>query len=508
MTRTTAETADGTPDRTTGPLHLGVDLGTSSVKVVTLDAGGTVLDSATAAYPVHAPRTAWAETPAEMWWAAVTTACRALPEASRRRCAGIGLSGQMHGVVLTDDDGGALRPAVLHADARATAELDAYRALPPRVLARLANPLSPNMAGPVLLWLAEHEPALLARARWALQPKDWVRLQLTGRAAAEPSDASATLLHDVAGDTWDDEVVALLGIRRELLAPLLPSSSAVAGTLTDRAAAALGLAPGLPVAAGGGDTAVAALGSGLLGTRATQLSLGTGGQVVTALDAAGASRATDPAALAAHPPTTHAYRDVADGWYAMGAVLNGGLALDWVRTALGASWAELYSAAGHPGGPTAPVFVPHLVGERTPHLDPGLRASWSGLELSHTRTDLLRAALEGVAHTLRDALDALPGAGGDEPLRLAGGGTQDPAWRQLLADVLERPLRATSTSGASSRGAAVLGAVAAGATTTDRVRDAWSPPLGPVVEPRAGSGPAAAQRRERYRWALAALRTP
>ena len=221
-----------------GPGYLGVDLGTSSVKAMVTTADGAVLATASEAYPVDAPQPGWAESDPERWWTAVGGACRRAVAQAGTAIAGVGLSGQMHGVVLCAADTTPLRPAVLHLDGRAREQLHRYAEMPDAAHDRLANPLSPGMAGPVLCWLAEHEPDVLDRARWALQPKDWLRLRLTGEAATEPSDASATLLHDVAGDRWDDEVVEALGVRRELLAPLLLHSGAPAGRLTGAAAAA------------------------------------------------------------------------------------------------------------------------------------------------------------------------------------------------------------------------------------------------------------------------------
>lgn len=471
----------------TAPAYLGIDLGTSSVKAMVTDAGGAVLASATRDYPVLAPAPGRAESDPERWWSAVVAACREAVPAAGRPVAGIGLSGQMHGTVLTDDAGTALRPAVLHPDTRARGELEAYRVLGADARRRLANPLSPNMAGPVLCWLRDHEPVTYRAARWALQPKDWLRLRLTGTAAAEPSDASATLLHDVAADRWDDDVVAALGLRRELLAPLLPHSGALAGPLLPAAAAALGVPAGTPVAAGGGDTAVAVLGSGLAAPGEAVLTVGTGGQAVVLLDHAGG----DPAA------GTQLHRTTAvRGWYAMGAILNAGLALDWVRRSTGATWADVYGAASLPAREDDPVFLPHLVGERAPRLDPGLRAAWVGLGLQHERADLLRAALEGVAHALADALDALPLARA-VPVRLAGGGTTDPVWRQLLCDTVDRPLHHVPVPAASSRGAAVLGAVAAGACPPEEAAVRLAPGPGDLRLPEPSAAAQARERRDR-----------
>jgi len=443
------------------PGLLGLDLGTGSTKAVVTDVEGAVAAQATRPYDVVSPRPGWAESDPAAWWEAVVAAAAEATARGGLEIRAVGLSGQMHGVVLAAADGSPLRPAILHADSRAEAELEAYRRLPSAVLDRLANPLSPNMAGPLLLWTARHEPAAYGRARWMLQPKDWVRLRLTGTAHAEPSDASATLLYDVAHDGWDLDLVARLGLRADLLAPLLPSSGAAAGTLRRDVAAALGVSVGIPVAAGGGDTPVAALGGGLTAHGDVQLTIGSSGQVVALRDRPVGSPATG----------THLYRAVTPhGWYAMAAVLNAGLALDWVRRCLGAEWTEVYNAAARPATPDAPLFLPHLTGERTPYLDPGMRGAWLGLALHHDRPTVLRAALEGTAFGLRDALEALPGAHAARELRLARGGSTSPAWRQLLADVLRRPLRAIDVSAASGRGAALLAGIAAGELTWDDAR--------------------------------------
>jgi xylulokinase len=224
-----------------------------------------------------------------------------------------------------------------------------------------------------------------AAARWALQPKDWLRAQLTGGFATEPSDASATLLYDVAADAWDADVLSALGLAAAKLPPILPRSAAPAGALTADAASLLGLRNGIPVAAGAADAAAAALGSGLTEPGTVQLTIGTGAQIVRPV-------AVLPSPLPAHP-VTHLYRAATDtGWYAMGAVLNGGLTLGWVCRTLGAGWPELYAAAALPPSPDDPYFLPHLNGERTPYLDPGLRAAWTGLGPRHGRPQLLRAA--------------------------------------------------------------------------------------------------------------------
>jgi xylulokinase len=439
---------------------LGLDLGTSSVKALLLAEDGAVLGEGTASYMVRAPHPGWAESSPEDWWEAVLEASAAAVGRRGTEVTTLGLSGQMHSVVLVDDLGLPLRPAILWADARSGRELASYRALDEELGRRLANPPAVGMAGPSLLWLRDREPDAYAAARWALQPKDWLRMRFTGEAATEPSDASATLLYDLIADDWSYATAEKLGLRTGLLAPLIPSAC-VAGTLIREAAGELGLREGLPVAAGAADTATAMLGAGLLRPGPVQLTVGTGGQIVTPKEE------PEPDLLG----RTHLYRAAVPGlWYSMAAIQNAGLALEWVRKVLGASWKDVYEEAfAVPPGSGGVTFLPYLSGERTPRFDPGARGAWTGLGLEHTRGHLLRAALEGVAFALREALEALEDQGLFIPeLRLAGGGTggySGGPWRQLLADVLGHPLWLLPneiSSLASARGAAFLAGIASG----------------------------------------------
>jgi len=478
---------------------LGLDLGTSSAKAVVIDTEGGMLAQAVAGYPVTSSRAGYAESDPDDWWRAVTACAREAVHAAGARPVAIGLSGQMHGLVLTSADGTAVRPALLWPDSRAVGALEAYRQLCSAARARLANPLTPGMTGPLLLWIAEHEPGSYAAARWALQPKDWLRARLTAEFHAEPSDASGTLLYDVPGDRWDLATVGALGLDARLLAPLLPSSGAPAGRLTPAAGAELGLPAGIPVAAGAADTAAALLGSGVIGSDDIQLTVGTGAQVIRPV--AQPVRRVEAG--------VNLYRSATPGdWYQMGATLSGGLSLNWVRETMNASWDELYASAGHPGRADDPLFAPHLSGERTPYTDPALRGSWTGLALADDRTSLLRSALEGTAFAIRDALDAL--LAGDRPtrLRLAGGGTLAPAWRQLLADVLAVPLYAVDVPAASGRGAALLGAHAAGLLSVADIQGPLAPSARLVAEPNPAATALHAERHARFRRVVAALKGP
>ena len=461
-----------------------------------IDTGGAVLSQASAGYPVTSVMAGHAESEPAGWWSAVTACAREAIRAAGARPAAIGLSGQMHGLVMTSAEGRAVRPALLWADSRATGSLRAYRLLGPGALARLANPLAPGMTGPMLMWVAENEPRVYRDACWALSPKDWIRARLTGEFHAEPSDASATLLYDLMGDRWDLELVSALGLDADLLAPLLPSAGAPAGRLTAGAAAELGLSAGIPVAAGAGDTAAAAVGTGIADGD-VQLTIGTGAQVIRPISAP-VSRA-DAGINLYRSATPH-------GWYHMGATISAGLSLNWVRGILTATWEELYASADPPAQPgTDPIFVPHLSGERAPYFDPALRGSWTGLSLADDRTALLRSGLEGAAFAIRDALEALLGGHHPPYLRLAGGGTLAAGWRQLLADVLGLPLYAVDVPAASGRGAALLGAVAAGLLSFDDVQGRLAPPAGLVAEPDPAMTACHAERYARFRGIVSAL---
>jgi xylulokinase len=435
----------------TRPALLGIDLGTSGVKGVLLGTDGDVLGEAASSYPVDTPRLGRAETDPGAWWQAVVTAVRsACARAVDAEVHAVGVDGQMHGLVLADADGQPLRPAMLWADTRATGELVAWRRLPEARRAALANPLVPGMTGPLLRWVRRQEPEVYRQARWALLPKDWVRYQLTGMVATDPSDASATLLWDLPADRWAGDVATDVGLRPELLPPVADSGDR-AGIMLPDAGAALGLPAGLPVAAGAADTAAALLATGLTKPDNVQLSVGTGGQLVRPV------LRPEPAAA----PRTHLYRAAApDRWYAMAAIQNAGLALDWARRTLRADWSELYGST-HANGPGAQgiTFVPYLSGERTPVLRSDARGAWLGLGLSADRTALLQAAVEGGGFAIRHALEVLPGPRPSQ-IRLVGGGALDPGFRTVLADVLQVQLRLVEVRSASAIGAALLAAQA------------------------------------------------
>lgn len=428
---------------------LGIDLGTSGVKALVAGADGGVLGRGMAGYPVRVPAFGRAESAPGDWWLAARAAVRAaLAEADRVTVTAMAVAGQMHGVVLVDDRGAPLRQAILWLDQRAAAEAATYQELPCEYTAVLGNRPSPGMAGPLLSWLMAHEPCTVRAAWWALQPKDWLRLRLTGQAATDPTDASGTLLFDLARNAWADPLIEKLGLPREKLPPVRGSAD-LGGYLLRGPAADLGLPAGIPVAVGAADTAAALFAVGLKADEA-MLNLGSGGQWVVREDGFRPAGAATPAS------TTNLYRAVGDGYYRLAPVQNVGVTLDWVRSLVGATWDELYDTASRPRRPDAPRFDPYLSPERW---KPGATGAWTGLTLAHEREDLMRSALDGVAGLLRERLDDLRAAG-HAPRRviLGGGGTANPAWRELLAQALGLPLREAATTWLTPTGAARLAA--------------------------------------------------
>ncbi|SDX47316.1 xylulokinase [Modestobacter sp. DSM 44400] len=458
---------------------LGVDLGTSGLKLAALDLSGAVVAESEVGYPIDRPRPGWAQTEVAVWRRALDDALAALEnQLAGRPVAALGLAGQMHGAVLVDQDGAALAPALLWPDQRATAEVQRWRDLPAGDRAALANPLVPGMTGPLVAWLATARPELLARAAAVLLPKDALRAALladAGPAVTDRSDASATLLWDVPGERWSPAAVAAAGLRPEQL-PAVRPGSAVVGT----AALVIGTArTEVPVVVGGADTPLALLAAGR--RDGLQVNLGSGAQVLRP--------GVQPVPVA--DPLVHSYATVDEGWYAMAALQNAGLAWSWVGAVLGLSWpAFLAEAAGAAPGAGGVVFVPWLTGERGGVAGPDARGSWSGLSADATRADLARAALEGVGFAVAAAADLLGTPADGDPVALTGGGARDAGVQQLLADVLGRPVRHVRVHSASAAGAAVLAARGLGLDVAARRSS------GPVVEPR--TAPALTAARERW----------
>ncbi|MGZ4608860.1 MAG: FGGY family carbohydrate kinase [Actinomycetes bacterium] len=454
--------------------YLGIDLGTSGLKVALVREDGELVAEGEASYQVQAARAGWAETDPSVWWAALSQVVEGMAgPLQAHQLNGIGLAGQMHGVVLCDAAGTPLRPAVLWPDRRAETQLPRWRGLPASDRARLANPIVPGMFGPILGWLAEHEAPLVAQAHVALLAKDVLRAGLTGAPVTDRSDASATLLWAVVADAGAGDVAERTGVPVRLL-PEVVASDAVTGVTCWLAKTIDGGPQDVPVVAGGGDTPVAMLAAG---TGGLQVNLGTGAQVLLAGARPGPVEA----------PVTHLYGDAEGGWYAMAAVQNAGLALDWVRGILGLDWAELVTVLSAPASVHQTVsFLPFLTGERGALAQPSSRAAWVGMDQATTREDLARAALEALAFSVRRAVELLPPAasasdvGGPSAavVRLTGGGGREPAMQQLLADVLGREVQRLEVRSSSATGAAVLAARGTGAELVPARQH------GPIVTPR------------------------
>jgi xylulokinase len=470
---------------------VGIDVGTTGVKGLAIDQAGTVLGRSEAAYPLSTPQPGWAEQDPQLWWEAAEAVLAEL-RADAGPPAGIGLSGQMHGLVALDSGERVLRPAILWNDQRTAAECaEIERTLGlERLIELTGNRALPGFTAPKLLWLRHHEPAVYGRIAHVMLPKDYVRLRLCGERASDVADASGTLLLDVARRRWSAEVLAALELDPGWLPEVL-ESPAVSGLTS----------AGVPVAAGAGDQAAGALGVGVDRPGPLSVVLGTSGVVFAALD----RFAADPQAR------LHAFCHAVPGaWHAMGVMLSAAGSLRWLRDAVapGVPYDELVAeAAAWPPGTEGLLFLPYLAGERTPHADPDARASFTGLSIRHDRGALVRAVLEGVAFGLRDSLDLIasmgvrPGVG-----RVSGGGAASAEWLRIVASVLELPLERVAVDEGAAFGAAILGGVAGsmwpdvhtGIAATVHARDQ----IDPVPEwTRVYS-----EQRERYRALYPALR--
>jgi xylulokinase len=424
---------------------VGLDIGTTGVKALALSPAGEVLARAEEGYPFEVPRTGWAEQDPELWWHAAETALATL---GGEEVAGIGLSGQMHGLVLLDAEERVLRPAILWNDQRTAAECAQIeeRLGVERLIELTGNRALPGFTAPKLLWVRRHEPDVYERVAHVLLPKDYVRLRLTGERAIDAADASGTLLLDVGRRRWSDEVLAALEIPREWLPPVLESPE-VSGRAGE----------GVPVAAGAGDQPAGAIGVGVDRPGPLSVALGTSGVVFAALPA----YAADPEGR------VHAFCHAVPGaWHAMGVMLSAAGSLHWLRDTIapGASFETLTGEAERwPPGAEGLAFAPYLTGERTPHADPDARGAFVGLSLRHDRGALVRAVLEGVAYGLRDSLELLRSLGVEpRSARVSGGGARSGIWLRIVASVLSLPLERAAVEEGAAYGAALLGGVAAG----------------------------------------------
>jgi xylulokinase len=406
-------------------------------------------------------RPQWAEQRPENWWDAAQQAIRgviSVSGSSGKDIQGVGLSGQMHGLVLLDEHDQVIRPALIWCDQRSQAQVDTINSSIGKetVLSCIANPVLTGFTLPKLLWVRDNEPESFARVRKILLPKDYVRFQLTGDYASDVSDASGTALFDVVGRRWSKEFVERLGLPMNLL-PNVFESHEVTGKISAAAAKATGLIEGTPVVAGAGDQAASAIGNGIVEPGMVSCTIGTSGVVF----AQTRSPAYDPAGRV--HTFCHAVRGA---WHLMGVTQGAGLSLQWFRRNLAPDLdydALTSEAAGAAAGADGLYWLPYLMGERTPHLDASARGGWVGLTARHTRADLIRAILEGVAYSQKDCLQIIEQMGTRvEFVRLSGGGARSVLWRQIFADVFGKRVATLETEEGSAYGAALLSMVGTG----------------------------------------------
>jgi xylulokinase len=446
---------------------LGIDIGTGGTRAVLIDETGRVIGSATAEHqPISAPHRGWAEQAPDDWWAA---ACKAVPQclanakATVDEVESVGLTGQMHGLVMLDADGKVLRPALIWCDQRTEEECREIteKIGAKRLIELTANPALTGFTLPKIWWVQKHEPEIWKRVKKIMLPKDYVRFRLTGAHAIDVADASGTLILDVVNRRWSKEMMAASNLSEGMLPKVLESQE-ISGKISEAGAKASGLKAGIPVVAGAGDQAAGAVGMGIVRPGAVSATIGTSGVVF----AATASPEFDPKGR------IHTFCHAAPKrWHVMGVTQAAGFSLRWFRDQFGAGgdssrdpYDRLMDEASHaPAGSDGVLWAPYLMGERTPHLDPNARGALVGLSSTHTRAHVVRAILEGVAYSLRDTLTIfadlkLP----TESIRLGGGGARGGLWRQIQADVYGMPVDIVEAEQGPAYGAALLAGVGVG----------------------------------------------
>ena len=469
-------------------VFLGVDLGTSSVKVVMVDETGRLRATGTGDYPVSHPQPGWAEQDPEAWWRGTVEAVRQAVGwgGSGQRVAGIGFSGQMHGTVLRDQAGRLLAPAIIWADGRSRTQVEEITAkVGPRRLIEIAgSPLATGFQAASVAWVKQERSSVWWRTRHVMLPKDDLRWRCCGETATDPGDGSSTLLFDARWRNWSPELLEVVGVEQAHLPPVQPAAS-IAGELLPAPADELGLPPGVPLAVGTADAASGLLGAGIVQPTSMLLSISTGAQVMVP------SAAFDPDPKG----RSHAFCSALEpatgkpGWYQMGATLAAGMALKWLRDELlGLAGPDAYErmtgwAAQSEIGARGLLFLPYLAGERTPHMDSRARGAFLGLGAHHTRGDLVRAVIEGTTLACLDAFAVLREQGAaPTQIVMAGGGARSPLWRQIVADSFGLPVVALATADQAAMGAAVLAVAAVRGRDPVSTARAWAS-YGPRTEP-------------------------
>ena len=441
---------------------LGIDASTTATKALLIDEQGAVVAVAADEYSFETPQPLWSEQDPALWWNGAQQSIRTvLAEAGVRaeEVAAVGLTGQMHGLVLLDGEGEVLRPSILWNDQRTGAQCDEIRARVGKAeLIRLTgNDALTGFTAPKILWVRENEPEVYARVRHILLPKDYLRYKLSGEMGTDKAGAAGTLLLGLTSRDWSPEMLDALDIPLEYLPPTYEGPQ-VTSRVSAAAAAATGLKEGTPIVGGGGDQAAGAVGVGAVAEGIVSLVLGTSGVVFASVN----EPFYEPEGL------LHAFCHAAPGrWHLMGVMLSAAGSLRWYRDTLapGVSYDELLApAVDVPAGSDGLLYLPYLTGERTPYPDPLARGAFVGLTVRHTAAHLTRAVLEGVAFGLRDSFELMKGVGlsGIRQVRVSGGGARSPLWRQILADVLDSELVTVNTTEGAAYGAALLAGVGVG----------------------------------------------
>jgi xylulokinase len=450
--------------------YLGVDVGTSGTKTLLIDQAGKVLAEANADYPMHQPKPGWTEQSPEDWWQATVTTVREVVAKANLKATdvkAIGISGQMHGSVFLDKQNNVIRPALLWNDQRTTAECEEItaRAGGRKALIKLvANPALTGFQAPKILWLRNREPKNFAKLAKVLLPKDDIRRRMIGDHVTEVSDASGTLLLDVVNRKWSSKLLSKLELDAAIL-PRVVESEDVTGTLTKEAAETLGLSTACKVVGGAGDCAAGAIGNGVVRSGILSTSIGTSGVMFVYSD--------EPQYDSAGRLHTFCHA-VRGKWHMMGVNLTSGGSLEWwIENVLqgldGLSANQVYAeatkeAAAVAAGSGGLLFLPYLNGERTPHADPSARGAFVGLNLTHKRPHLTRAVMEGVTYALRDSLEIIESLGVPvKEIRAGGGGSKNPVWRQMQADVFGKKITTLKVEQGAAYGVALLAAVGDGA---------------------------------------------
>jgi xylulokinase len=442
---------------------LGIDVGTGGTRAVLIDSAGRVICSATAEHaPMRCPHIGWAEQSPEDWWRAACDAVKAcLAKApSSKDVIAIGLTGQMHGLVLLDEHDQVVRPAIIWCDQRTEEECREItkQVGAQRLIELTANPALTGFTLPKIWWVRRHEPQLWARARSLMLPKDYIRFRLTGERAIDVADASGTLMFDVVHRRWSKPMLELSQVEDRLL-PKVFESPEISGSVHQDGAKQSGLRPGIPVVAGAGDQAAGAVGMGIVEPGAVSATIGTSGVVFAA---------TSGPVLEPHGRIHTFCHAIPNRWHVMGVTQGAGLSLRWFRDQFGAGPEDgrdpyvrlAEEAAKAPPGCDGLLWAPYLMGERTPHLDPNARGALVGITAQHTRAHVIRAILEGVAYSLKDSLTLFKEIGVPiESIRLSGGGARSALWQQIQADVYGMPVELTEADEGPAYGAALLAGV-------------------------------------------------